>query len=363
MKTKRKLIRSLCVMLCVAGVLAWTTSCSSGSVSPEAGGARKAANAGSPGTQSSESGTTAQRTKEVAGNPGKKGEVAIGVILLDQRDRFLTYLAQNMKREAQAEPGTSLEIKYSGDDAERQSEQVEELLAAGVSAIVFIPVNAEQSVKLTKRIQDAGIPAIILSRAYEGVEGATAYVGSERPPSAESPPDAAGILEMDEIAKLLGGKGNIALIDGGKDEKRAEDIKHVIAQHPGLNLVFEGSAAHDRYKALLLMSDWLTTGKSIDAVVATNDEMAIGAILAARLQGKEKGMRFAGVDGTMQALEMMKMGNIDVTVFQDAAEQGKQAIKVAVKAAQGLSFTKNTYVPYELVTANQADRYIAKWNQ
>ncbi|AKG34185.1 sugar ABC transporter substrate-binding protein [Paenibacillus durus] len=361
MKTKRKFIRSLCVMLCVAAVLAWTTSCSTGSVSPEAGEASKAASAGSPGTQSTESGAAAQGTK-AAENPGKKSEVAIGVVLLDQRDRFLTYLAQNMKREAQAEPGTSLEIKYSGEDAKLQAEQVEELLAAGVNAIVFIPVNAEQSVKLTKRIQDAGIPAIVLSRAYEGAEEATAYVGSELPPSAESSPDAAGILEMNEIAKLLGGKGNIALIDGGKDEKRAEDIKHVIAQHPGLNLVFEGSAAHDRYQALLLMSDWLTTGKSIDAVVATNDEMAIGAILAARLQGKEKGMRFAGVDGTMQALELMKVGKLDATVFQDAAEQGKQAVKVAVKAAQGLSFTQNTYVPYELVTANQADRYIAKWN-
>ncbi|MDT3427031.1 inositol transport system substrate-binding protein [Paenibacillus forsythiae] len=362
MKTKRRLIRSLCMMLCVAGALAWITSCSSASVTPEAGEARTVSEAGSPGTQSGEGGTTSGGAK-TAENPGKKGEVAIGVVLLDQSDRFLTYLAQNMMREAEAEPGTSLEIKYSGNDAELQAEQVEGLLAAGKDAIVFIPVNAEQSVKLTQRIQEAGIPAIVLSRAYEGVEEATAYVGSESPLSAGSSLNAAGALEMNEVVKLLGGKGNIALIDGGKDEKRAEDIKRIIAQHPGLNLVLEGSADHDRYQAILLMSDWLASGKPIDAVVATNDEMAIGAILAARLQGKEQGMRFAGVDGTMQALELMKTGALDVTVFQDAAEQGKQAIKIAVKAAQGLSFAKNTHVPYELVTANQADRYIAKWSR
>lgn len=356
MKTKRKSVRFL-YMLCVTGMLGGTVSCSSGSVPPRAQQAAESASAEASG---SEGGAAVQRAKAAA-DSGKQGEVTIGAVLLDERDRYLTYLAQNMQREAEAEPGTSLEIKYSGEDVELQTKQVEELLAAGADAIMFIPVNAEQSVKLSKRIQDAGIPAIVLCRAYEGVEKATAYVGSDQPPSAESPPDAAGILEMSEIAKLLGGQGNIALIDGGQGEKRADDIKSVIARHPGLKLVHEGSASHDRYQALLLMSDWLKAGQPIDAVVATNDEMAIGAILAARLEGKEKNIRFAGVDGTMQALELMKMGSIDVTVFQNAAEQGKQAVKVAVKAAKGLSFSKNTYVPYELVTANQTDQYIAKW--
>ncbi|MEM1505205.1 substrate-binding domain-containing protein [Domibacillus sp. 8LH] len=70
------------------------------------------------------------------------------------------------------------------------------------------------------------------------------------------------------------------------------------------------------------MENWMQSSK-IDAVVANNDEMAIGAIMALESEGKLKDTVVAGIDATPAALDMMKEGKLKVTVFQDAAGQGK----------------------------------------
>ena len=77
-----------------------------------------------------------------------------------------------------------------------------------------------------------------------------------------------------------------------------------------------------RNEAIDLMKNWLVAGTEIDAVVANNDEMAIGAILALQQAGKDpKKVVVAGIDATADALAEMEKGNLDVTVFQDAKGQ------------------------------------------
>jgi inositol transport system substrate-binding protein len=89
--------------------------------------------------------------------------------------------------------------------------------------------------------------------------------------------------------------------------------------------------------------------------------MAIGAIQALKAAGKDmKEYVVAGVDATQDALAAMQAGDLDVTVFQDAAGQGKGALDAALKLVKGDKVEKKVYIPFQLVTPENVKDYVAK---
>jgi ABC-type sugar transport system substrate-binding protein len=108
------------------------------------------------------------------------------------------------------------------------------------------------------------------------------------------------------------------------------------------------------------MTNWLTAGLKFDAVIANNDEMAIGAIQALKAARKLDKVVVAGVDATQDALAAMKAGELKVTVFQDAHGQGKGAVDAALKLVKGQKVESKVWVPFELVTPASMARYLAR---
>ncbi|MCB8835224.1 substrate-binding domain-containing protein, partial [Escherichia coli] len=108
--------------------------------------------------------------------------------------------------------------------------------------------------------------------------------------------------------------------------QRTKDIHDVIAtdECKGLTIVEEQTANWSRTQGADLMTNWLSAGLEFDAVISNNDEMAIGAIQALKAAGRKMDtVIVAGVDATQDALAAMAAGDLRVTVFQNAAGQGK----------------------------------------
>ncbi len=280
----------------------------------------------------------------------------VGVSIFDMSDKFVSYITQGMKIAA-AKNNIKATYVDAANNSSQQVQQVAAMIQSGVRAIVLVPTDEASATSSISLANKANIPIVVVNRYYPSVDKATAYVGSDSL--------TAGTMQMEEVAKLLNGKGNIAIMNGEMgteaQAKRTEGNKSVISKHPGMKVVLEDTANYDRAQGMALMGKWLASGTSIQAVVANNDEMIIGAILAAQLEHKDKDMIFAGVDATMDALEFMKAGRLQVTVFQNAPEQGAAAIEAAFAAAQGKTVEKQIMVPYELVTKNNVEQYIAKW--
>jgi inositol transport system substrate-binding protein len=98
-----------------------------------------------------------------------------------------------------------------------------------------------------------------------------------------------------------------------------------------------------------------------DAVVSNNDEMAIGALQAMKSAGLDtKKAVVGGIDATQDALASMKAGDLKVTVFQDAAGQGKGAVDAALALAGGKPVEKKVYIPFQLVTPANMDQFMKK---
>ena len=141
--------------------------------------------------------------------------------------------------------------------------------------------------------------------------------------------------------------------------KRDRGAREVLAKHPGLHLLAEQTAEWDRAKAVTLMENWLQTdGDKISAVFAQNDEMAMGALLAIEQAKKKDQIIVVGVDAIADALQAVKSGRLDATVFQDAAGQGGLAVQLAAKLARKQPVEPETYIPFQLVTKENVERFL-----
>ena len=286
----------------------------------------------------------------------------IGVSMDKFDDNFLTVLRNGMADYAKTLPGVTVQIEDAKDDVSKQLSQVQNFIANGVDAIIVNPVDTSATAAITKAAADAGVPLVYVNREPTDVDKLgpkAAFVASNE---AEL-----GTLETKQICKLLGGKGNILVIEGQLSNQaavqRTKDIHEVIATPDcsGIKIVAEQTATWDRTQAQNLMTNWLSKGLKFDAVVSNNDEMAIGAMQAMKAAGIDtKAAIVGGVDATQDALASMKSGDLKVTVFQDAAGQGKGAVDAALALAAGKPVQKKVYIPFLLVTPANMDQFMKK---
>ncbi|MBP1843325.1 inositol transport system substrate-binding protein [Rhizobium petrolearium] len=286
----------------------------------------------------------------------------IGVSMALFDDNFLTVLRSGMQDYAKTLDGVTLQVEDAQNDVAKQQSQIQNFIAAGVDAIIVNPVDTDATTAMSKIAADAGIPLVYVNREPVNVDSLPdkqAFVASEE--------IVAGTLETKEVCRLLGGKGNVVIMMGELSNQgarmRTKAVHDVVAadECKGMKVVEEQTANWQRTQGADLVTNWLSSGIEFDAVISNNDEMAIGAIQALKAAGKDmKNVVVAGVDATQDALAAMQAGDLDATVFQDAAGQGKGALDAALKLAKGEEVDKKVYIPFQLVTPANVKDFIAK---
>lgn len=273
---------------------------------------------------------------------------------------WLSLVSGGIKAHAASIKGVDLKVEDAQDDISRQLNQIQNFIAQKVDAIIVTTVDTQATPKMTKMATAAGIPLVYVNHppSEATLPPKVVFVGSNEVDS--------GTMQTREVCRLLGGKGQVLVMIGDLTNQsalqRTQDVKDVIAKPPcnGMKIVAEQSADWSRVKAADLMTNWLTAGLKFDAVIANNDEMAIGAIQALKAARKLDKVVVAGVDATQDALAAMKAGELKVTVFQDAHGQGKGAVDAALKLVRGQKVESKVWVPFELVTPASMARYMAR---
>ncbi len=144
--------------------------------------------------------------------------------------------------------------------------------------------------------------------------------------------------------------------------QRTKDIEEVIATPDCsfIKIIDKQTSNWNRDEAQNLMTNWLSTGKPFDGVIANNDESAIGAIQAMKAANVDmKSVVVGGVDATQDALAPLQAGDLDATVFQDAAGQGGCS-RCSAQAGQGREGRTQGLRPFQLVTPANIDKFLKK---
>ncbi|MBU2325837.1 MAG: sugar ABC transporter substrate-binding protein [Alphaproteobacteria bacterium] len=284
----------------------------------------------------------------------------IGVSMANS-DTFLTVLRKGIEKAA-GDASQPVQIEIADDDVQKQLSQIQNFIASKVDAIIVNAVDTSATAPMTKLANDAGIPIVYVNRQPADVDALGpkgAFVASNEVES--------GTLQTKEICRILGGKGDILVMVGDLANQaavqRTKDIHDVIATADcaGMKILDEQTAVWDPVKAQDLMTNWIAAGHKPAAVIANNDNMAIGAINAMKSAGWDmKDVVVGGIDATQEALAYMKAGDLDVTVFQDAFGQGAGAVDAAVKLAKGEKVDAKVWIPFQLVTPENMDQFVTK---
>ena len=290
----------------------------------------------------------------------------IGVSMALFDDNFLTVLRNGIQKYAD-DNGHTVQIEDAQNDVAKQLDQINNFIASGVDAIIVNPVDTSATQAMSDAAAAGGVPLVYVNRQpinLDTLPDNQAFVASNEVDS--------GTLETKEICRIFKEAGkteaNVYVIMGELSNQaavqRTQDI-HDVIDGPDcgvkINILDKQTSNWRRDEAQNLMTNWLSTNTAFDGVIANNDESAIGAIQAMKAAGIDmNSVVVGGVDATQDALAAMQAGELDVTVFQNAAAQGSGSVDAAVKLAKGEAVEQQVWVPFELVTPANISDYLQK---
>jgi len=267
------------------------------------------------------------------------GLVAAGPVPAQDRPDF-SYVVKDMTnpyywrmgegaRRAAKDLGVNLDwtsAQFNGD-IEGQISVVESELVKSPDALILVPMNGTALIPKIMEAQSLGIPVITAdTRADESVVDVATFVGLDEKSS---------FMKMAEwVVGQLDGQGEIAILEGFRGsstaELRLEGMTEVFAAHDGIEIVASIAADWDREKGLKATEDILQAHPGVDAIIGSNDQMALGAVQAVKSAGIDMDdIIIVGDDAIPSALSALKAGELDATIDGNTDEVGYQAVRAA----------------------------------
>lgn len=305
-------------------------------------------------TDNSDAQEAQTESKEDTKEESKKGEkdtYTIGFTVNDIGHKWVSYMADSVKEWANEKDEVKVVIGDGGMDMQKQIATVENWINMGYDAICVKPVEAPAAVALAEEAKKAGIPYISMEQA---MDEATASVLQDN--------IATGEAQMEKVIEMMGGKGKLVIIYGAPGamvcDQRLEGNHNILDKYPDVELVAEEPGDWYRDKALEITETWLQAGilDDVDAIVASCDEMAIGAYLALEDTGRGDDYIIGSIDGTDDALKYVEDGAIDMTMYASAPDMGIGAVELALKAIKGEKI-EDLILYNDIVTKDNVQEY------
>jgi ribose transport system substrate-binding protein len=261
---------------------------------------------------------------------------------------------KDIKAEAAKHPEVELIITDGEDKTEKQVADVENLIRQEVNVLLISPKESAGLTGVVDKAVDANIPVIVLDRNVD-TERYAQFIGGDNAKIGR----AAGEFAV----KLLGGPGkaagNLVEIWGGTGTQPAHDrhdgFHEFTDKEAGIkNLLDQQSADWKQDKAYDVMTTALRNNEKIDLVYGHNDPMAYGAYLAAKDAGREKEMKFLGIDALPdEGVTWVHNGELTATFLY--ATPGAEGLRQAVKLLNGEKLEKKIILDTMTVTKDNAD--------
>lgn len=316
-----------------------------------------ACSAGAGGGPSS-SGTVI--VSDASPNITEKKQIVIGLTIAGLSSAYLRPVANYAQAEADR-LGVELILTDAEWDAQKQASQIERFIEQKVDAIILNPVDASSMLPSLKKIKDAGIPCINLNMKVDDLSASyiTTYVGSSSQNEAQ--------MAADMTNQALGGEGgNVVIIEGapGSDAqiyRTKSYIDMLTSKYQNIKVLAIANGEWDRSTAMAAARDLMEKYPNIDVMYCQDDNMAIGAIQAAKDADRLDQIKFIGIGGSIDGINAIKSGDLYASVTQPPDFEGATSIDVAVDAANGITLKPWYMDPVEAITIENVDNYVGMW--
>lgn len=235
---------------------------------------------------------------------------------------------------AAKEVGASVIVTSADANEQKQVNQVENLISQKVDAIAIVPMNSQVFGEVIDEAHKAGIKILSYDRLILNADE-DAYISFDN--------ERVGFLQAEAVLKavpegnyyLLGGAptdNNAKLLRAGQEKAIQAAVDAGKVKVIGSQWVKEWSPT----EALSIMENALTAADNkIDAVIASNDGTAGGAIQALAAQGLAGKVAISGQDADLAAIKRVIDGTQTVTVYKPLQLIASEAAKLSVKMVKG----------------------------
>lgn len=264
--------------------------------------------------------------------------------------------------EGEVAKATALKMGYEANvgahkgDTNTESKLVDTAITNKSVAIILDPANADGSIGAVRKAVNAGIPVFLINAEINQEGLAKSQLVSNNAQGA-----ALGAMQWVES---VGESGKYVELFGAPSDNnaatRSNGFKTVLSQYPDLELAASDVANWDRTQGYNKMQSMLQSNPDIIGVISGNDEMALGAIAALKESGKLSKVKVGGFDGSPDAVDAVKAGELEYTVLQPVAVFAAESIRQAdnfIRTGKTGADTEKQLFDCLLITADNADKY------
>ncbi|MDR7378837.1 inositol transport system substrate-binding protein [Rhodoferax ferrireducens] len=249
-----------------------------------------------------------------------------------------------------ADANVSVSFADANGDISKQLDQIDNFIAQKVNALVIVPVDYQGIVPGVEKANKAGIPVIALG--IESAGGKYTFVGSKNLD--------AGRMQGEFMKDKLPKGAQILYLQGqpglSHSKERLDGFTKAMASRTDVKVLANLPANYDRAEGMKITEDWVQRFPKFDAIIAANDQMALGALQALKTAGR-KGVLISGIDGTADALNAIKSGDMAQSIFQNAKGQALGAFEVVQMIEKGQPLPKEKLVPFESIVKENVNNY------
>lgn len=231
------------------------------------------------------------------------------------------------------ELGGTANVQIAGNDAAKQLAQAKELLTNRVDVLVVVPVDQFAAAEIVNEAHKKNIKVVSYDRLIKNCK-LDFYVSTD---------NVAIGTQQAEYLTAIKPTGNYALIGGAVNDNNSKflylgqmNVLQPLVDKGDIKIVYnvftndwEESEGYEHTKTLLAKN------KDIDAIIAGNDAIALGAIRALREAGKENDVLIAGMDADLKNLQEIVAEHQTCTVYKPYEKLATTAAEIAVKLAHG----------------------------
>lgn len=251
-------------------------------------------------------------------------EGLITIIVNDPANPYWFTEGEVAKKTAE-ELGYTANVAAHRGDTNTESTLVDTAITNKSVALILDPANADGSVGAVQKAVDAGIPVFLVNAEINQEGLAKAQLVSNNAQGAA--------LGAQAWVEAVGDAGNYVELFGAPSDNNAQTrsngFETVLTQYPDLVKVGQEVANWDRTQGYQKMQSLLQANPDIIGVISGNDEMALGAIAALKEAGKLDAVKVGGFDGSPDAVEAVKAGEMQYTVLQPVAVFAEEAVRQA----------------------------------
>lgn len=291
-------------------------------------------------------------TPLMAGSAWAEG--LISIIITDPSNPY--WLTEGQVAEATAkELGYEANVSAHKGDTNTESNLIDTAITNKSVAIILDPANADGSIGAVKKAIAANIPVFLVNAEINQEGLAKAQLVSNNAQGAA--------LGAQQWVESVGDTGNYVELFGNPADNnaatRSNGYETVLTQYPDLNKVAQEVANWDRTQGFNKMQSMLQANPDIIGVISGNDEMALGAIAALKEAGKLDGVGVGGFDGSPDAVDAIKSGEMKYSVLQPVAVFSAEAVRQAdnfIKTGETGAASEKQLFDCILITPDNVDQ-------